>query len=214
MSARLMPSVVAAVAAAVFLLAPAASAANRPCAARSGERVIASSPEALVFQGRRVVACLRDGRRRFRLDAPASPDDPPADVDQIVLAGKFLLYETRFFIGNGGDSSAALILIDLRTGRSPAVVAFGNQLDRLTEVRSSVLKRNGSFAWIQRAELQYGVIERTVQICPLRTCARGPRRSAVPTVVANSKTISPVSLTLRGSRVFWIEGGKRRWSRL
>jgi hypothetical protein len=214
MSARLMPSVVAAVAAAVFPLAPAASAANRPCAARSGERVIASSPEALVFQGRRVVACLRNGRRRFRLDTPASPDDGPAEVDNITLSGNFLLYSVRFSVGGGGDEFADLILTDLRTGGSPAIVGFGNRLDRRTEVRASVLKRNGSFAWIQNAYLQYGIVERTVQICPLRTCARGPRRSAAPTVVANSKTISPVSLTLRGSRIFWIEGGKRRSSRL
>jgi hypothetical protein len=91
MTARTTRSGVAAVAVAFALWAP-ASAAAAPCSAHRGERVIASSPEALVFQGRRVVACLRNGRRRFRLDTPASPDDGPAEVDNIVLSGKFLLY--------------------------------------------------------------------------------------------------------------------------
>jgi hypothetical protein len=51
-------------------------------------------------------------------------------------------------VGSGGDESAGLIVTDLRARRSPAVIAFGDQLERLTEVRASVLKRNGAFAWI------------------------------------------------------------------
>jgi hypothetical protein len=196
---------------AAALVAPGPASAATRCRAQRGERVIAHSAEALVLQGQgRVVACLRDGRRRFRLDSPASPEDPPADVDEIVLSGKFVLYATRLSIGSGGDESAGLVVTDLRTGRSPAVVAFGNQLERLTEVRASVLKRNGSFAWIQDATAQGGGLDRTVQVCTLRSCARGPSRAAAPVIVAQSPMIAARSLSRRRSRVYWVENGERR----
>jgi hypothetical protein len=198
----------AAVVAAVTL-APAAQA-TTACRARPGERVIGRSSEALVLQGRRVVACLRDGRRRYRLDEPPSPEDPPGELDHVVLAGKFVLYEVIDSIGSGGDEYVALVLIDLRTGRSPAVVTFGNQGDRSTEVRRSVLKRNGSFAWVQDSSPAGGALERSVLTCRISTCARGPSRSAQPEVVGQSLGIRPASLRRRGSRVFWIEDGQRR----
>lgn len=79
-----------------------------------------------------------------------------------------------------------------------------------------VMKRNGSFAFIQDHERPGTDLppERTLRFCPVRTCARGADEAAEPRVVADGFDIASRSLTLRRSRVCWVEAGERRCARL
>ena len=177
---------------------------------------MARSSEALVVRGRRgTLGCVRDDGRRFRLDEPGDQEGDGLDVfDPIRLSGKFALYEYRIGPLTSGDVFFGLQAGDLRTGEKIATVNFDTP-NYATTVYSSVLKRNGSFAWIQdRNERGSGDfpqdLRRTLQVCQVRTCARGTDEPARPRAVAEGFDIKARSLFRRGSRIYWTEGGERR----
>lgn len=182
----------------------------------SEERVVARTAEALVVSGRRgVVACLRDGGRRYRLDNPSEEDELNV-LERVLLSGKFVLYEVQTGSIGAGGPNAGMLLTDLRTGKEIAGVAFGDAGNFPTTVRGWVMKRNGSFAFIQDREQRGTDIppERTLQFCPVRTCTHGEFDPSEPTIVAAGFDIKASSLSLRRSRVCWIEAGERRCARL
>jgi hypothetical protein len=82
--------------------------------------------------------------------------------------------------------------------------------------RVTVLKRSGSFAWVQDRR-EGGVVgepRRTLMACRISSCARGANDAPQPTVVADGFDVEAKSLTVRGSRIHWIEAGQRRSARL
>jgi hypothetical protein len=203
------------VAVAAGLAGNAAQAGAVACTVRPGEKVLARSSEALVVEARGdTFACLRKGGRRYRLNVGGGDVTPPVDVGgRPLLSGKFVLYkdlERADF-----QSFLSLSLVDLRTGTQVALVGLGGTVETPTSVRGMVLKRNGSFAWIQDQRPDGGTDPRirTVNTCPVRTCPR--RDTPDQTEVKDEGTgIVPGSLTLHGSRISWIKDGQRRSARL
>jgi hypothetical protein len=198
-------------------LAPSATALQArpgPCEPVRGEKVVARSPDAYVLQGKGTLACLRPNGRRYRLDEVGDDVDPGFDVDSPVLAGRFVLVSYVTGSSPGGDFGSGLLLVDLRRGRDAAVAGFGNQLSEITEVRAKVLRRNGSFAWIQDRDDQAEGARRTVRRCTVFTCRPGGRDQADAPVLAEGFDIVARSFGLHGRRACWTQAGARRCERV
>ncbi len=112
------------------------------------------------------------------------------------------------FNGGGGsssDSSSSLGVMDLKTGKERGLaVAVGPGSYDTGRVTSLVLKANGSIAWISQTS---GVANpSTPQLIPTLTEVYADDSSG-RRMIASSTAISPTSLALAGSAIYWLQGG-------
>jgi len=112
------------------------------------------------------------------------------------------------FNGGGGSSSFStsyLGVMNLKTGKERGfAVAVGPGSYDTGGVTALVLKANGSIAWISRTN---GVANpSTPQLIPILTEVY-VKDSSGRRMIANSSTISPTSLALAGSTIYWLQGG-------
>ncbi len=112
------------------------------------------------------------------------------------------------FNGGGGSSSGSssyLGVMNLKTGTERGLaVAVGPGSYDTGRVTSLVLKANGSIAWISQTS---GVANpSTPQLIPTLTEVYVDDSSG-RRMIANSSAISPMSLALAGSTIYWLQGG-------
>jgi hypothetical protein len=190
----------------VSLQAPAAGAATAACGVSMGS-VIARTSEAVVV-GRRVspgyydkvYACLKQGAKRTRLDTSRSQ----VVKRGLALSGHFVLFQAAVEVEDG--TSMPLLLYDLKLGRLVTRTDFLGPAQG--SVGSSIVKRNGAFAWIQNTN--EGPFE--VFVCRVRDCAgENPAR---PVRVDAGGEIDLRSLRREGSAVVWRNGQAERSSPL
>jgi hypothetical protein len=171
-----------------------------------GETVIARDRSAVVVaetvsRSRRrtdfygVYGCLRRTGRRFRLD----PDNE--QIRGVRLNRRSVAYEAAGY--DGEEPFDQLRVMDLRNGEF--AIAAGAACYDCRVFRRFVVKPNGSVAYIvgeRRFELK---------VCE-QACLSDP--DVLPRRVDRGRGIVPRSLKLRGSRIYWRHGSRRRCARL
>lgn len=173
------------------------------CAKKAGKTLLRTS-DARVFKKRRqVYACLLRKRRAFRLRGHALPygDD---DIRDFRLRGRFVAYSLR------RSSGRRVRVKELRRGRTihDAKVALVSRIGftALTDLR---LKRNGSVAWIVKTQ-PYDVALKLYplpeEFLPDFEVGKSDRTGQA--LLDRGHYIAPGSLSVGGSTVSWIRGGR------
>jgi hypothetical protein len=205
-----------AVAAAWAVAAPASSSAARkppPRCPPARAKVIVADRLAAVYkapgppqdgeEGFVTVFACAHGHRRYTLGEPAEfGPEGGGGVASERLAGTMVAYEQSRVEGSSepGHVHRVIFVRNLLTGRvvheaATAQAKFAGDVGK-GSAEKIVLKRDGSVAWIVQTErdpdeLQVHAVDRT-----------GSR------LLAAAADIAPGSLTLKGSTLRWIEGGK------
>jgi hypothetical protein len=185
--------------AALVLGAAAPAEATHGCgSARSkGARIVVKNREAVMFtKGFFYYGCLSSvGTVRRLPDEGGGIDITPPEIP--VLAGRYVAYATT---GSAiGDEFDRLYVYDLRLGRRFL-------FESSTFIRTVVLKRNGSVAWVEAAPVDAG----DATVWDVRKWANEEREGSV--LVDRGSEIDPESLTLAPDRtsISWTRGGATR----
>ena len=214
------------------MAATVAAAPQLTCASARGH-LVRGSRTVFVFgvrrrddQGRTYVthyACASRAARPLVLD---HPNLTRADTDRAHLlraAGRYLAYaDYGYSEGGGGERSADVILVDLRSRRASVSRAIGDPpiageqcpsgLPEVDRVSALVLNRHGAYAWI--AANTCATTAPPLWEVRLRHVPGCSKDGSV--VLDSGRAIAPRSLTTdrRGRFVFWTDGGGRRSARL
>ena len=158
------------------------------------------------LQPKEIVGCAYAKGRVYEFGPPPCPRcvEPEAEVRSVIVVGHFVAYE---FYGPAENlplpepqgGSQEVLVVDLLNGRvvhreptGPALEPGGTGRG---PARTIVLKRNGSVAWINSFNTSPGEFE-------VHIADRRGRRAA-----ASGPTIEPLSLRLRGNRIYWSQAG-------
>jgi hypothetical protein len=184
------------------VLAPASEAGAATCA-RSGEQVEAQNSYVQVVGGPDGdFACLRSTGRRHRL---GFEDD--AAVTRVLVRGRHVAYTHVWYDGEAEGQELAVMNVGTGTVYDlDAVSCAGGG-----SFGSFVLKPNGATAWILDESYCNDISESgqtRVKRCSRRCLDRDPREPR-PTRVDRGR-IDQRSLRLSGSKISWINDGKRR----
>lgn len=188
----------------VFPVGAAAQDRRGPACRTKSAKTLLATGQARVFQKRgRIYACLKRGRRVFRIGTRQSVGGN--NTRNLRLAGRFVAYSPSL---NG----VKLTVRNLRSGRVVHNEAAGDlkrpALGFLTDVK---LKRTGSLAWIVRLTPIDG------PLAPYPTLAdRQPNYQvfkadrAGRALLDSGLDIAPGTLRLSGATVSWTKGGATR----
>jgi hypothetical protein len=194
---------------------PAATAAAR--CAPVGEKVRTQTSALDVYRARqednRLYACNRETRERYLMD------DPPADVyafPSIAARGKLLAFAVNR--ATEGDIETTIRLADAsRFGSSDPMEALVRYEFADVEVESRVgqivLSRGGGLAWTtcpaQPSSAQATLRPNCRAPGGRDRVWRWPQGERRPRSIARGRGIAPQSLRLSGTRLSWLEGGRR-----
>jgi hypothetical protein len=168
----------------------------------SGARIVVKTREAVVFtKGIYYYGCLASvGTVRRLPEEGGGIDITPPNIP--VLAGRYVAYSTE---GSGiGDEFDRLYVYDLRVGRRFLV-------ESSTVIRSVVLKRNGSVAWIEAAHADAGGDQ---PVWDVRKWSNEERQGSL--LIDRGRDVDPDSLVLSPDRlsIGWTRGGAPRTATL
>ncbi len=169
-----------------------------PACGQSHVSIVRENRAAVVFrEGGDVYGCLRGGR-------PLALVRGPSRLTLLRLAGHFAAVAWFLTDPGGGGSTEELDVFDLSNGRGSEVSAW----DRSSPgaFPDAVITPRGSIAWIERTPILPQVYR-----CPRVSCVGGTRHAAR---LDRGNAIAVHSLRLRGTRISWPSGGRRRTSSL
>jgi hypothetical protein len=157
--------------------------------------------------------CARGYARSYRLGGPLQSDGGGSagfggsGVRNEVLSGVVVAYEefVRGCGSNENECSGTFIVVvrNLSTGRVVHKVPTGTLLQPtpgivgVGQTTAIVVKNDGAVAWITEASLAEGGYQ-------VHALDKTGNR-----VLASNRDIKPYALGLRGSELYWVEGGKR-----
>ena len=190
-------AVAAGVVAALVGAAPAGAARGGPCFSSKSETILQEGNVRVIesYSGW-PYACFRGIRRSVELIRYAGRPPAPEDFD---IAGRFVAV-TGWVEGADGlmDDEPVFRVVDVRRARRVYSADTSPEGFSALEV---VLRRNGSFAWIERGVEPPGG-PGAAWVYSVRVNDAGGER-----VLETSRDIDPESLALAGARIYWMRGG-------
>ena len=197
-----------AVSLALVLMPAAAADARRAalCTHKGGKTLLATRDARVFAKHGQAYACLRRSRRAFRLGSHSGEVFGHDRSTSFRLRGRFVAYSLARSFG------LRVRVRDLRRGRMlhdvAALTTPTRPFEYLTDLR---LKRNGSVAWIVRADSIDAVMTpqaMPTDFLPYYEVARSDRGGRG--LLDRGHDIAGGSLALRGSVIRWLKAGRPR----
>jgi hypothetical protein len=209
----LLPSVAAACLACLWIATAGAATtvpAGNPRCAPSGAQILAQDRSAQIFDNGSVSICERATvhvrKLRFPPEARAWPVRRSIDSADIA----FPIFAFSWSGGQVDTGSSGIVVENFFSGKLIRLHAgLSERWQELESVPRIVVKRDGSVAWTAMSPPpggDAGEAGRLVEVCAMDSSGFH--------VVERSSDIRPLSLSLRGSRLSWIQGDSRQVAQL
>jgi hypothetical protein len=149
-------------------------------------------------------ACLRATGRRHRLGF-----DGDAAVLRVLVGGRYVAYTHSWHDGEAEGQELDVMNVASGTDYALDVVSYASE----GPFGSFVLKSNGATAWIvdESYNDEFGDDRPQIRVkrCSRRCLDRNPR-DLKPNILDRGPRIGMRSLRMAGSKISWVEDGKRR----
>lgn len=165
------------------------------------------------YNNRGVYSCVYDNGRSYHLGTAevCGGGGPCFGVTPEALVGAIVAYEKHYVASHEPEDKWLVVVRNLRTGRILRRVPTGTPLHPgstgVGPVKTLVLKPDGSVAWIaydyERSLYPTATSEAEVPYYDVYAADKSGTR-----LLASGFDVSPSSLALAGSTLYWTQGGK------